>query len=77
MAMAPRYPFAVMKVGHCFTVPANMAPRIREATYYYAKKTGKVFRANRVRNEPMTVYRLADDGTEPAKFQEIKWTFPK
>jgi hypothetical protein len=74
MAMAPKYPFDRMKAGHCFTVSADKALSARPAVSSYAKKTGKVFRANRVRNEPMTIYRLNDDGTEPLFFIEIKWT---
>jgi len=74
MALAPKYPFDHMKVGHCFTVPASKALAARVAVYNYAKKTGKVFKANRVRNEPMTIARMNDDGAEPAFFIEIKWT---
>ena len=74
MALASKYPFDRMKAGHCFTVPAPKVLSARTAVYNYAKRTGKVFRANRIRNAPMTVYRLNDDGTEPTFFVEIKWT---
>ena len=74
MAMAPKYPFDRMKAGHCFTVPTAKSLSARDAVYGYAKRTGKVFRAQRVRNEPMTIYRLNDDGSEPLFFIEIKWT---
>lgn len=74
MSLAPKYPFDRMKVGQCFTVPASQSLRVRDAAAYYSKKTGKVFRALRVRNEPLTVYRLRDDGSEPEWFAAIKWT---
>lgn len=74
MTLASKYPFDRMKVGHCFLVPATKSLSARPAIRNYAKKTGKVFKVTGGRKEPMTIYRLKDDGSEPTFFVEIKWT---